>query len=120
MTLNKISIYFFAILKHESISILQVAIKFPEPNSGSNLVTVRGPVEDVEKAVKLLKKLSEEKQLSCISAEVKAKPQHLKFLIGRAGIHIQKIRDETGARIIFPGDNDANSESITIIGKFLG
>merc|ERR1711892_1119941 len=93
-----------------------VAIKFPEPNSGSDLVTVRGPVEDVEKAVKLLKELSEEKQLSGISAEVKAKPQHHKFLIGRAGIHIQKIRDETGARIIFPGANDADRESITIVG----
>ena len=70
--------------------------------------------------MKLLKELSEEKQLSGISAEVKAKPQHHKFLIGLDGIHIQKIRDETGARIIFPGANDANSESITIIGKFLG
>merc|ERR1719431_665107 len=93
-----------------------VAIKFPEPNSGSDLVTVRGPVDDVEKAVKLLKELSDEKQLSGISVEVKAKPQHHKFLIGRAGIHIQKIRDDTGARIIFPGPNDADRESITIIG----
>jgi len=93
-----------------------VAIKFPESGSGSDLVTVRGPVEDVEKAVKLLKELSDEKQLSGISAEVKAKPQHHKFLIGRNGVHIQKIRDDTGARIIFPGPNDSDRESITIIG----
>jgi len=93
-----------------------VAIKFPENGSGSDKVTVRGPVEDVEKAIKLLRELSDEKQLSGISAEVKAKPQHHKFLIGRAGCHIQKIRDETGARIIFPGPNDADRESITIIG----
>merc|ERR1719348_409542 len=93
-----------------------VAIKFPESNSGSDIVTVRGPVEDVEKAIKLLKELSEEKQLSGVSAEVKAKPQHHKFLIGRAGIHIQKIRDDTGARIIFPGAGDTDKESITIVG----
>lgn len=93
-----------------------MAIKFPEPNSGSDNVTVRGPKEDVEKAVKLLKELSEEKQLSGITAEVKAKPQHHKFLIGKSGIHIQKIRDETGARIIFPGSGDADKETITIIG----
>jgi len=93
-----------------------VAIKFPENGSGSDLVTVRGPVDDVEKAVKLLKELSDEKQLSGISVEVKAKPQHHKFLIGRAGVHIQKIRDETGARIIFPGADDADRESITIVG----
>merc|ERR1719308_354695 len=93
-----------------------VAIKFPESGSGSDMVTVRGPVDDVEKAIKLLKELSDEKQLSGISAEVKAKPQHHKFLIGRNGVHIQKIRDDTGARIIFPGPSDADRESITIVG----
>merc|ERR1712079_566491 len=93
-----------------------VAIKFPENGSGSDKVTVRGPVDDVEKAIKLLRELSDEKQLSGISAEVKAKPQHHKFLIGRAGCHIQKIRDDTGARIIFPGSDDADRESITIVG----
>merc|ERR1711971_1080757 len=93
-----------------------VAIKFPENGSGSDKVTVRGPVDGVEKAIKLLTELSDEKQLSGISIEVKAKPQHHKFLIGRAGCHIQKIRDDTGARIIFPGSGDADRESITIIG----
>jgi len=93
-----------------------VAIKFPENGSGSDKVTVRGPADDVEKAIKLLTELSDEKQLSGISVEVKAKPQHHKFLIGRGGCHIQKIRDETGARIIFPGSNDEDRESITIIG----
>jgi len=93
-----------------------VAIKFPEPNSGSDLVTVRGPVEDVEKAVKLLKELSDEKQLSGVTVEVKAKPQHHKFLIGRGGSNIQKIRDTTGARIIFPGAGDEDKESIILVG----
>jgi len=93
-----------------------VAIKFPEPNSGSDVVTVRGPKEDVEKATKLLKEMSEEKQLSGVTMEIRAKPQHHKFLIGKAGIHIQKIRDDTGARIIFPGSNDTDKEAIVIIG----
>ena len=81
-----------------TFAIAQVAIKFPEPNSGSDVVTVRGPKEDVEKATKLLKEMSEEKQLSGVTMEIRAKPQHHKFLIGKAGIHIQKIRDDTGAR----------------------
>jgi len=93
-----------------------VAIKFPEPNSGSDLVTVRGPVDDVEKAVKLLKELSDEKQLSGVTVEVKARPQHHKFLIGRGGSNIQKIRDTTGARIIFPGAGDEDKESIILVG----
>merc|ERR1719347_1050676 len=93
-----------------------VAIKFPEANSGSDKVTIRGPVDDVEKAMKKLQELSDEKQLSGHSVEIKAKPEHHKFLIGRQGINIQKIRNETGARIIFPGADDTDRESIVIIG----
>jgi len=93
-----------------------VAIKFPEANSGSDKVTIRGPLDDVEKAMKKLQELSDEKQLSGHSVEIKAKPEHHKFLIGRQGINIQKIRNETGARIIFPGADDTDRESIMIIG----
>ena len=46
---------------------------------------------------------------SGISTEIKAQPQHHKFLI-------QKIMDETGAKVIFPETNDVDKESITIIG----
>ena len=94
-----------------------VAIKFPEANSGSDKVTIRGPADDVEKAFLKLQELSDEKQLSGHSIEIKAKPQHHKFLIGRQGINIQKIRNETGARIIFPGADDEDRESILIIGR---
>jgi len=93
-----------------------VAIKFPDANSGSDKVTIRGPAEDVEKALKKLQELSDEKQLSGHNVEIKAKPQHHKFLIGRQGINIQKIRNDTGARIIFPGADDEDRESIMIIG----
>jgi len=93
-----------------------VAIKFPDANSGSDKVTIRGPADDVEKALKKLQELSDEKQLSGHNIEIKAKPQHHKFLIGRQGINIQKIRNDTGARIIFPGANDEDRESIMIIG----
>ena len=91
-------------------------IKFSESVSGSDMVTVRGPTDDVEKAVKLLKEMSEKRQVSRVAVEIKAKPQYHKFLIGKAGIHIQKIRDDTGARIIFPGSDDTDKETIMIIG----
>ena len=48
---------------------------------------------------------------------VNVKQQHHKFLIGPAGVNIQKIRDETGARIIFPGVDDADKENIIIVGN---
>ena len=48
-------------------------------------VNIRGPKDDVDKAKKLLVNLSNEKQLNSLTAEVRAKPEHHKFLIGRQG-----------------------------------
>ncbi|XP_063232691.1 vigilin [Bacillus rossius redtenbacheri] len=94
-----------------------VAIKFPPSDSNSDKVTVRGPKEDVEKACQQLLELTTERQLSSYTAEVRAKPQHHKFLIGKNGLNIKKIRDATGARIVFPTDKDEDKEAITIIGR---
>jgi polyribonucleotide nucleotidyltransferase len=80
-------------------------------------VTVRGPKEDVMKACQQLLELTTERQLSSYTAEVRAKPEHHKFLIGKNGANIKKIRDLTGARIVFPTDKDEDKEVITIIGK---
>lgn len=94
-----------------------VSIKFPSPESKSDKVTIRGPQEDVDKAKAQLLELSNERQLSSFTAEVRAKQQHHKFLIGKNGASIKKIRDTTGARIMFPYNNDEDKEVITIIGK---
>jgi len=94
-----------------------VAIKFPPHEAKSDKVTIRGPKDDVAKAKTMLVELSNEKQEASFTAEVRAKPQHHRFLIGRAGANIKKIRDATGARIIFPTNNDEDKELITIIGK---
>merc|ERR1712018_235946 len=91
-------------------------IKFPDANSGSDKVNIRGPKEDVDKAKKLLVELSNEKQLTSLTAEVRAKPEHHKFLIGRQGSNIQSVRDKTGARIIFPNEKDKDRDVITILG----
>lgn len=104
-------------------------------------VSIRGPKDDVEKAKAQLLELSNEKQLSSYSAEVRAKVQHHKFLIGKNGANIKKveymnatyissylgskfyinlllqIRESTGARIMFPTEEDQDKEVITIMGK---
>lgn len=94
-----------------------VAIKFPPHEAKSDKVTIRGPKDDVAKAKTMLVELSNEKQEASFTAEVRARPQHHRFLIGRGGANIKKIRDATGARIIFPTNNDEDKELITIIGK---
>uniref|UniRef100_A0A8D2LK08 Vigilin n=1 Tax=Varanus komodoensis TaxID=61221 RepID=A0A8D2LK08_VARKO len=94
-----------------------VHIHFPSEGSGSDKVTIRGPGEEVEKAKRQLLQLAEEKQINNHSVELHAKPEYHKFLIGRGGANIRKVRDRTGARIIFPTLEDKDQELITIVGK---
>ena len=71
-----------------------VAIKFPQVESPSDKVMVRGPQEDVKKACQQLLELTTERQLSNYSEEVHAKPQHHKFLIGKNGSNINPLNPE--------------------------
>nr|XP_055069916.1 high density lipoprotein binding protein a isoform X2 [Misgurnus anguillicaudatus] len=93
-----------------------VHIHFPTEGSGIDAVTIRGPAEEVEKAKKQLLSLAEEKQTKSHTAELRAKPEYHKFLIGKGGGNIRKVRDSTGARIIFPTAEDKDQEQITVIG----
>ncbi|GCB63993.1 hypothetical protein scyTo_0014709 [Scyliorhinus torazame] len=93
-----------------------VHIHFPTEGSGSDTVTIRGSTEEVDKAKKQLLHLAEEKQIKNHTSELRAKPEYHKFLIGRGGVNIRKVRDNTGARIIFPTADDKDQELITIVG----
>uniref|UniRef100_A0A8C5PC31 Vigilin n=1 Tax=Leptobrachium leishanense TaxID=445787 RepID=A0A8C5PC31_9ANUR len=93
-----------------------VHIHFPSEGSGSDTVTIRGPAQDVERAKKQLLQLAEEKQTKSFTAELCAKPEYHKFLIGKGGVNIRKVRDLTGARIIFPTADDKDQQLITIVG----
>uniref|UniRef100_A0A3B3WR27 Vigilin n=1 Tax=Poecilia mexicana TaxID=48701 RepID=A0A3B3WR27_9TELE len=111
-----------------------VHIHFPTEGSGIDKVTIRGPVEEVEKAKQQLLALAEEKVRTSLStsllnlqavyfpgnvyftAELHAKPEYHKFLIGKGGGNIRKVRDSTGARIIFPTSEDKDQELITVVG----
>lgn len=56
-------------------------------------------------------------QTRSFTADVRAKPEYHKFLIGKGGGKIRKVRDTTGARIIFPTAEDKDQDLITIMGK---
>lgn len=94
-----------------------VTIKFPSSETKSDKVTIRGPKDDVEKAKVQLLELANERQLHSFSDEVRTKQQHHKFIIGKNGISIRKIRESTGTRIVFPSNECEDKEVITIIGK---
>ncbi|XP_021963131.1 vigilin isoform X2 [Folsomia candida] len=94
-----------------------VHIKFPDSKTKSDRVQVMGPKDMVEKAKNILVDLSKDKEISGHVEILIAKPQHHKFLIGKSGANIKKIRESTNARIVFPGSSEGNQEAITIIGK---
>lgn len=94
-----------------------VMIRFPSEGSKSDKVIIRGPAADVENAKQTLMDLANEKKENSYSEEIKANAQYHKFLIGKGGSTIKKLRDSTGVRVIFPSPNDADQETITIMGK---
>lgn len=61
-------------------------------------------------------KMTFPQQTKNFTAELQAKPEYHKFLIGKGGGNIRKVRDSTGARIIFPTADDKDQELITVIG----
>ena len=49
--------------------------------------------------------------------EIKCKPEYHRFLIGRQGANIRRVRDQFGAHIIFPQkSSDDETDTVTIIG----
>ncbi|RWS13999.1 vigilin-like protein [Dinothrombium tinctorium] len=99
-----------------------VLIKFPPQGSKSDKVSIRGPKDNVIKAKQLLIELSNEKQLNSYTEEIKCRRDFHRYLIGKNGGKIKKIRESSGAKIIFPTDKELEESSnkidvIYIIGK---
>uniref|UniRef100_A0A0N5A8M1 Vigilin n=1 Tax=Syphacia muris TaxID=451379 RepID=A0A0N5A8M1_9BILA len=95
-----------------------VHIKFPPEKTISDKVTIRGPKEDVERAEKLLLALAKDRELSSHEDTVTAKPEFHRFLIGKGGAKIKKIREGfPDVRILFPRETDTDKETIHLVGK---
>ncbi|GFS76292.1 vigilin [Nephila pilipes] len=83
----------------------------------AHVIEIRGPKEDDMKVKKRLLKISNEKPLVGHTAEIKANLEPHKFLIGRNGASIKKVLDNTGARNVFPNENDDDKNTIASIGR---
>ncbi len=50
--------------------------------------------------------------------EISCKPSYHRFLIGRGGANIRKVRDKFGARVMFPQkSSEEDCDVVTIIGR---
>lgn len=93
-----------------------VYIKFPAEKSESTKVTINGPKEDVEKAQKVLIDLAKDREANFSEDVVKAKQEFHRFIIGKGGARLNKIKAAGNVRIMFPRQSDADQESIHLLG----
>ena len=75
-----------------------VHIHFPAEGANSDIVSIRGVEDDVEKAKAQLLEMAadsekqfSEKALYSFTGEVRAKQEYHRFLIGRGGVNINKV-----------------------------
>lgn len=94
----------------------QVQITFPSPGDKHDIVKIRGPKEDVDRCHKHLQKLVKELCEASHQVELPIYKQFHKFIIGKGGGNIRKIREETRTKIDLPAEGDKN-DVITITGK---
>lgn len=101
-----------------------VLVNFPPAGSGSDKVQIRGPKDCVQKAKQLLVAMSNDYQTNNYSEELKVRVEHHRYLIGKNGSNINKLRDETGVRVYFSSDSpkdgrnrENDQELVTITGK---
>ncbi|VBB30290.1 unnamed protein product [Acanthocheilonema viteae] len=95
-----------------------VHIKFPPEKTTSDKVSIRGPKDDVARAEKMLMALAKDRELSSFEDSVSAKPEFHRFIIGRGGSRIKKIREMySDVRILFPRDSDTDKDIIHLVGK---
>jgi polyribonucleotide nucleotidyltransferase len=93
-----------------------VQISFPDLGSNSDIVKLRGPKDDVDKCTKYLTKMYRDLQESNFQSKVPIFKQFHKFIIGKGGATIRKIRQETDTRVDLP-ESGSESDVITITGK---
>uniref|UniRef100_A0A914Y922 K Homology domain-containing protein n=1 Tax=Panagrolaimus superbus TaxID=310955 RepID=A0A914Y922_9BILA len=92
-----------------------VHVQFPKEKSSSKVI-IRGPKDDVAKAEKALKDLAKHCEETTEEASVPIKSEYIRFLIGREGANVKKMRESyPSVRIMFPEQN--SDQKIVILGK---
>jgi hypothetical protein len=93
-----------------------VHIVFPKEKTSSKVV-IRGPKDDVARAEKALKELAKTCAETTEEASLPIKPEYIRFLIGREGANVKKMRESyPSVRIIFP-ENSTTDQKIVLMGK---
>ena len=93
-----------------------VFITFPDSSDKSDKVSIRGEKHDVEECFKHLSQLNKKLISDNYRLEMPINKQMLRYIIGKEGANIKKIRFETETRIDLPAE-DSSSNTILIQGE---
>lgn len=90
-----------------------VYVNFPPEGSGSDKVQIMGPKDCVTKAKAMLVAMSNDYQTNNYNEELNVKIEHHRYLIGRAGASISRLREQCGnVRIYFSSDSPSNTGKV--------
>ncbi len=93
-----------------------IQINIPNQSEKSDIVTIRGNKNDVEKCYKYLQQMIKDMQENNYQEEIQIFKEFHRIIIGKQGAFIKKIRDETQTRIDVPAEA-SDSNVITLTGK---
>jgi len=94
-----------------------VQVRFPSADNPSEKVSIRGEKVDVLKAKEKLLSLAHEKELESYCVDITAKADYHRFLIGKKGVNVQRLKREFGVNYAFPRSDDKDQDTITIMGR---
>lgn len=94
-----------------------VQVRFPSADNPSEKVSIRGEKADVLKAKEKLLSMAHEKELESFCIEIPAKADYHRFLIGKKGSNVQKLKKEFGVNYAFPRSDEKDQDTITIMGR---
>jgi predicted PilT family ATPase len=92
-------------------SCVKVQINFPAPGEKRDVVTVRGPKEDVDQCARYMTLLYKEMLENSFQIKVPVFPQTYALVVGKANKNIRQIREETGVRMDLPPFDERKSKS---------
>ena len=94
----------------------QVNIQFPNRDSNSNDVKIRGPSELVVNVAEQIKRLYDQIVAEHFEGKILIAKKFHRNIIGKQGAQVNKIKESCGVQIEIPA-NDSSNEVITIIGS---
>jgi polyribonucleotide nucleotidyltransferase len=83
----------------------------------TNLVKMNGPRHEIEKAKEVFKTEIDNITTQYKIRDITVEARYHRFIIGKSGANIKKIRDETGARIHVPDEGSSNEQQVRIVGS---